>query len=570
MLIYDGDSDVQLEIEKEEPPSYLPSVHTADLTDSGDSEKYPEVVLVREEDNAVQDAKSKVGRVLHRITEQFSRWGFEVNGIDPTPADQRTDKRLYQFFFVWFSANANILTLSAGTVGPAYYNLGIRDSFYVILVVDLVTCAFPAFFATFGPKLGTRAMVQSRFSWGYYGAIIPSILNVLSMQGYLLVNTIIGGQVLAEASEHLSATVGIVIIACISLLITFCGCKVLHWYQTLIWIPNIIAFVVMLAVGGKQIVNASVLGPKPVTTAMVTSFGSSLAASVLSWSTLTPDYGVYHNKNASAWRVFSYTYLGFFVSSLPAHMLGAAFAATALFVPAWETGLGDGNDVGGMVAAILTPTKGFGKFLLVLLSLTAPSACAPTMYTVCTSFMTIHRRFARIPRFVIAVVSTAILIPIAIVGAAKFYNTFVEILALIGYWIAPFCAIVLTEHFLFRRGSYSPASYAVAAAWDRPRHPNLPSGAAALCALAAAVALIVPCMQQVWYTGPLAKRGTGDLGMLVGFGIAVPVYACARGVEVWYRARREEGRHAGAGAEMGTLTREGVIGSAFVRYSRRG
>lgn len=28
--------------------------------------------------------------------------------------------------------------LSAGTVGPAYYNLGIRDSFYVILVVDLV------------------------------------------------------------------------------------------------------------------------------------------------------------------------------------------------------------------------------------------------------------------------------------------------------------------------------------------------------------------------------------------------------------------------------------------------
>lgn len=80
MLIYDGDSDVQLEIEKEEPPSYLPSVHTADLTDSGDSEKYPEVVLVREEDNAVQYAKSKVGRVLHRITEQFSRWGFEVNG----------------------------------------------------------------------------------------------------------------------------------------------------------------------------------------------------------------------------------------------------------------------------------------------------------------------------------------------------------------------------------------------------------------------------------------------------------------------------------------------------------
>lgn len=88
-------------------------------------------------------------------------------------------------------------------------------------------------------------------------------------------------------------------------------------------------------------------------------------------------------------------------------MLGAAFAATAVYVPEWETGLGDGNDVGGLVAAILSPTGGFGKFMLVLLSLTAPSACAPTMYTVCTSFMTIHRKFARVPRFVVAVVSTA-------------------------------------------------------------------------------------------------------------------------------------------------------------------
>ena len=87
-------------------------------------------------------------------------------------------------------------------------------------------------------------------------------------------------------------------------------------------------------------------------------------------------------------------------------MLGAAFAAASLSVPSWHAGLGDGNDVGGLVAAILAPTGKFGKFLLVLLSLTAPSACAPTMYTVCTSFMTIHRAFARLPRFVVAVIST--------------------------------------------------------------------------------------------------------------------------------------------------------------------
>ena len=63
-------------------------------------------------------------------------------------------------------------------------------------------------------------MVQSRFSWGYYGAIIPSVLNVLTMQGYLIINCIIGGQTLASVSSHLDDTLGIVIIGVISLLVS--------------------------------------------------------------------------------------------------------------------------------------------------------------------------------------------------------------------------------------------------------------------------------------------------------------------------------------------------------------
>ena len=83
--------------------------------------------------------------------------------------------------------------------------------------------------AVFGPKLGTRAMVQSRFSWGYYGAIIPSVLNVLTMQGYLIINCIIGGQTLGAVLPHPSATLGIVITGLISLAVTFCGYQTLHW-----------------------------------------------------------------------------------------------------------------------------------------------------------------------------------------------------------------------------------------------------------------------------------------------------------------------------------------------------
>ena len=81
-------------------------------------------------------------------------------------------------------------------------------------------------------------MVQARYSFGYmflfffilqsysfdplyryYGSIIPSALNVFSLQGYLILNTIVGGQSLAAVSNTLSWNVGIVIIAVITLLV---------------------------------------------------------------------------------------------------------------------------------------------------------------------------------------------------------------------------------------------------------------------------------------------------------------------------------------------------------------
>ena len=71
-------------------------------------------------------------------------------------------------------------------------------------------------------------------------------------------------------------------------------------------------------------------------------------------------------------------------------MLGAAFAAAAPAVPSWTAGFDDGNNLGGLISAILAPTGGFGKFLVVLLSLSVPSACAPTMYTFGSSFTLVN------------------------------------------------------------------------------------------------------------------------------------------------------------------------------------
>lgn len=74
----------------------------------------------------------------------------------------------------------------------------------------------------------------------------------------------------------------------------------LHWYEIFVWIPNAVAFVVMLAVSGQHLVEAPLSAPMPASAASVMSFRATLAANLVSYATLTPDYGVYHDHTASA------------------------------------------------------------------------------------------------------------------------------------------------------------------------------------------------------------------------------------------------------------------------------
>ncbi|KDR68333.1 hypothetical protein GALMADRAFT_256960 [Galerina marginata CBS 339.88] len=464
--------------------------------------------------------------IFRKLTNVLLSWGIETHGITPIPADNRTDGRVYQLFWLWFSANFNILAFGTGSAGPAFFGLGLKNSLLVLLFVDIVTCVVPAYFAVFGPKLGTRGMVQCRFSWGLYGAMIPSLLNVFSSQGFLILNSIIGGQALAAVSHRLNDTLGIVIISVISLAVTFCGYRFLHIFESVAWVPSAIAFPILIGLAGKHL-NPSTMPPVPsASAAQVLSFTSFVASSLISWCTFTPDYGVYHESTASTLKIFVYVYFGFLTPSISWHMLGAAFAAAAPGIPSWQSGFEEGNNVGGLLAAVLAPAGGFGKFLLVLIALSTSCACAPTMYTFGMSFMAITPFFARVPRYVFAIISEAILIPLAVIGAKKFYTTLVDVLSVIGYWSTAFAAIVLIEHFLFRHSSFQ--AYNILH-WNKSS--LLPPGIAATLAFLGSFGIIVPSMQQTWYTGPIAKAGTGDIGVFTGGAVAVIIYAVLRTVE---------------------------------------
>jgi len=180
------------------------------------------------------------------------------------------------------------------------------------------------FSAVFGLKLGTRAMVQARFSWGYalnielriyylchfvrfYGAMIPSVFERLLAPRVPYFERHYRRADFASVSSHLNDTAGIIVISVILSCNHFLwlqGCaSVSHvyvrWkldltfvkYESIAWFPNLVAFVVMLGVGTKHITNI----PQPPPSAKnILSFASVVVSSLISWCTMTPDYGVYH------------------------------------------------------------------------------------------------------------------------------------------------------------------------------------------------------------------------------------------------------------------------------------
>lgn len=279
----------------------------------------------------------------------------------------------------------------------------------------------------------------------------------------------------------------------------------------------------MLGIGGPRLASGPSY-PEP-TPASVLSFAATVAAGQVSWCTMTADYGVYHDANASSARIFTYTYLGIFLPSVILQLIGAAFAAAAPGVPSWAAGYDNGNDLGGLVSAVLEPTGGFGKFLVVLMAIGIAAPCAPTMYSFGMSLMNVSSVFAKVPRYATAIIATGICIPLALVGQTQFYGVVVICIDIVGYWCASFAGIVLTEHIVFRRCDF--ARYKLED-WDQPQ--KLLPGVAALVSFFASFAIIVPCMAQTFYVGPIAKT-TGDIGVLVGFSGASVLYWALRPLE---------------------------------------
>ncbi|OTB02414.1 hypothetical protein M426DRAFT_62360 [Hypoxylon sp. CI-4A] len=466
--------------------------------------------------------RRRITRARDLITGFISDGPIEERGVMPVALEDRTATNYNSYFSIWACMNINLLPITFGLLGPSY-GLSLRDCVLVIVFFCLLTAAIPAYLGTLGPKTGLRQMIQARFSFGRYLVSVPVVLNLATLTGFCVVTCVIGGQCLsAVAGGSLTPAVGIVIMGVLALLISFCGYKVLHQYERFAWIPALIAIIITTGCGGSDLHKQA--PAEPATAGGVLSFGMVIASYMIPYACLASDFTTYLNPKFSSVRLFLYGYLGLVLPSIFLMILGAAIGGAITSIPEWQEGY-DTTQVGGVLAAMLSKAGGFGKFVVVVLSLTLLGNISATMYSITLNFQILVPQLVVIPRYMFSIVVTAIIIPISVKAAVKFFDSLENFIALIGYWSAAFVAVLMVEHNVFRGGRYDTYDHD---SWNVAS--RLPWGVAALTASVLSFGLVIPSMSQVWFEGPIAEKA-GDIGFEMAFAVTAVLYLPLRFLE---------------------------------------
>ncbi|KAF2124439.1 hypothetical protein P153DRAFT_302071 [Dothidotthia symphoricarpi CBS 119687] len=470
-------------------------------------------------------ALARLQRICKALETQLVAYNLEARGIQRVEPDERQDLRSLgysQVAIMWFSVNLAANNITLGMLGPAVFSLGFLDSCLLAVFGAFVGCLAVAYIATFGPKSGNRTMIISRYIMGWWPSKLVVILNLIVLLGYAMIDCVVAGQILSAVSGNdMSIVVGIIIVAVIAWAVTTFGYQIFHFYERWAWLPQLVVLCILAGVAGPHF-NISAISegdsnPDTIVGNRISFFGLNLAAAI-TYGGGAADFFVYYPEYASSWKIFSMTLIGLMCSFTFAFVLGIGLACGMLTNPAWEAAYGTSQ--GALIVQAYEPLGTFGSFCGVVVALGLVANLIVPTYSSGIDAQILGRWTGAIPRVVWNTVGVIIFTVCALAGREHLAEIFTNFLALMGYFVAAWVAIILEEHFIFRRKTGF-----IWEAWNQK--DKLPLGIAALIAFLLGWVGAILCMSQVWYIGPIAKLvGTygGDMGNFVGFAWAALVY----------------------------------------------
>lgn len=345
-------------------------------------------------------------------------------------------------------------------------------------------------------------MIFTRFIMGWWPSKLIVILTLIILLGYSLLDIVIAGQILSAVSTNasLSIVVGIIITAVITWVVTTFGYSIFHYYMRYAWLPQLIVNMILAGAAGPKFdlySNLSAgLDSRTVAGNQLSFFSLNLAAAI-TYSPDAADFFVYYPEDSSGIKVFVFCITGLAVSFTPMFLIGIGLGTGIASNKAWA----DAYDIsqGALIVEGFRPLGTFGSFCGVVIALGMISNVVAPTYAAGIDWQALGHYFHKVPRIVWNTLSVIIYTVCAIAGRESLAVIFTNFLALMGYWVSIWLAIILEEHLIFRKHRGLGWNWEV---WN-DRH-KLPVGIAALIAFLIGWVGAILCMAQVWYIGPIS------------------------------------------------------------------
>jgi NCS1 nucleoside transporter family len=467
-----------------------------------------------------------------------SKINVETKGIEPITDEEKTENSIVNAATMWLSANLVIATFALGALGVTVFNLAFWQAVLVIIFFSMIGAFSVAFFSTFGPKLGLRQMLLSKYLVGNYAMRIFAVINMIACVGWGAVNIMSSAQLLNIVNNGACPPwAGCLILVLCTILVTFFGYHAIHLYEKWSWVPNAVVFItiiVRMAMSGNFTFGDFKGGSA--TAGNVLSFGGAVYGFATGWTTYASDYTVYQPRNANSVKIFFGIYLGLYLPLIFTLILGAACATGTLSNARWLE-LYQTKSIGGLVYAVLVEDSlhGFGQFLCVVLALSTVANNIPNMYTIALCAQAAWSPLAKVPRVIWTVVGNFITLAICIPAYYQFEEVMDNFMNLIGYYLAIYEAMCLSEHLIHNRGDFSRYDYK-----NVDSKLSYPVGYAGVFGFLCGVAGVVVGMNQVWYSGPIGRKigaPGGDIGFELGFAFSFIGFNLVRPLEKKYVGR---------------------------------
>ncbi|CAK7221831.1 Vitamin B6 transporter [Sporothrix curviconia] len=477
--------------------------------------------------------------LLGRVLRLEKKLGFEARGIERVPEALRDRQATFadyaQMSVIWFSSNITANNIMVGLLGPLLFGVGLVDAMVLGALGAMLGALGTAYLGTFGPMAGCRTMVVSRYTMGWWPNKICVLLNLVIELGYGLVDALLAGQILSAVNGGgMSVIVGVIIATVIVLAVCLLGIRMFHLYERYAFVPQLAVLFVLVGVAGPSWdVSSPTVGAAPDRAADRMSFFFLCVSGSLAWAGSGADFFVYFPPNAQRSKVFLSTTVGLGLSCAMTYLLGVGIGSGALTNAAWNDAYN--VSVGALLVEVYRPLGSFGDFCAVVVALGIIGNNVPTIYSAGLNFQLLGRWCMAVPRSVWTLLSVVIYTVCACAGRNELFTVFQNFLALMGYWVAMWLALIVEDELLFRR-QRDGRSYDWSV-WNE--RDKLPVGLAALAAFCVGWAGAVLGMYQSYFTGPLARLvGDGiDLGIPVGMSWSALVYP-----PLWWAELRYIGR----------------------------